>query len=204
MVASDARFARRALWGALCVIAVSSSLAAGCHGGGYGYGPAPFVSDRVAPMYGPNWHPARYHTYRYVQFTLRGNPPPPPPYDPMIAGSATNMAMITQVHNSLDARGYRASQKGDFDVTVYSSARPGDLDISGYTREYDWKNLPELEPRMKYPHGTVVVDVLQPGTHQLLWRGTTQTPISRDIGRYERDLRHAVGRVVDRYPKAKR
>jgi hypothetical protein len=55
-----------------------------------------------------------------------------------------------------------------------------------------------------YPRGTVVVDVLQPKTHQLLWRGTTAAPISDDSEKYQADLRAAVVRVVEKYPKSKK
>ena len=92
---------------------------------------------------------------------------------------------------------------GDVDVAVYASARPGDLNISGYTHDYDWKNIPKLKNKTKYPRGTVIVDVLAPKSHELLWRGETVAPISPDSAKYEAYLRAAVERVVAKYPESK-
>ena len=170
---------------------------------GYGYNSYGDVDISVGTVYGPYWVPNRYHTFRYVRYPWWGDPPPPPANDPMLENSDTHHVVTGQIRDSFVGRGYRELQDGDVDVSVYASARPGELDISGYTHDYDWKNLPKLQANTKYPRGTVVVDVLQPGTHLLLWRGTTTAPISDDNEKYKTDLRAAVARVVEKYPKAK-
>ena len=94
------------------------------------------------------------------------------------------------------------SNDADVDVAVYASMEP-ELDISGYTHSYDWKNVPKLKDKTKFPKGTVIVDVLQPKTHVLLWRGQTVAGISDDVDKYEKNLRTAVDQIVAKYPKAK-
>ena len=198
----DIHRARRAFTRPLCVIAALLCMTA-CHPG-YGYG-LPFIGlgVGVGTDYGPYWYPGNYGSFSYVPYPWWGDPPPPPANDPMLEHSATHDAMTAQVRESFTSRGYKESPQGDVDVSVYASARPGDLDISGYTHDYDWKNLPGLQTKAKYPRGTVVVDVLQPKTHLLLWRGTTMAPISDDVEKYKSDLRTAVGRIVEKYPKSK-
>ena len=158
----------------------------------------------VGYTYGPYWYPATYGTYSYVfPYPWWGDPPTPPANDPMRGGSVTQRAIAEQVRDGFSGRGYRhAENSGDFDVAVYASSE-GQLDISGYTKNYDWKNIPKLRDKQKYPKGTVIVDVLAPKTHQLLWRGHTEAPISSDPDKYAADLREAVNRVIAKYPKAK-
>ena len=198
MKTPNARRSRRVFTLALGTLAVVGL--AGCHS--YGYAGGSYVA--VGTAYGPYWYPANYGTYTYVRYPWWGDPPPPPENDPMLEKSATHHAIVEQIHASFAERGYRAVQSdGDVDVAVYASARPGDLDISGYTHDYDWKNIPKLKNKNKYPHGTVVVDVLAPKTHQLLWRGETLAPISSDSAKYEADLRAAVERIAAKYPESK-
>jgi Domain of unknown function (DUF4136) len=196
----DSRRTRRALVRTLCVAAVLSGAAA-CYGG-YRYGNSGGVLG-VGTYYGPYWYPDNYYTYSYVRYPWWGDPPPPPANDPMVENNATHRAIVEQVHQSFGGRGYKTAEQGDVDVAVYASNRPGELDISGYTHDYEWKNLPKLRETTKYPRGTVVVDVLQPKTHVLLWRGTTKAEISDDSEKYQADLRSAVERVVEKYPKSK-
>jgi hypothetical protein len=122
----------------------------------------------------------------------------------MTENTATHRAIAEQIRESIAGRGYRVlPSDGDVDVAVYASSRPGELDITGYTHDYNWKNIPKLQSKTKYPRGTVIVDVLAPKTHELLWRGQTVAPVSTDAQKYEADLRKAVEAVVAKYPKAK-
>lgn len=171
----------------------------GCSAGGYAGG---YYVDPVSAWYGPYWYPATYGTYTYVGIPWWGDPPPPPKNDPMRKDSPTHKAMVDEVHSAFRERGYRtANGDGDVDVAVYASSQP-ELDISGYTHIYNWKNLPKLRNQNKFPKGTVIVDVLEPKTHVLLWRGKTVAPVSDDVEKYKKDLRAAVDRIVAKYPKA--
>lgn len=181
-------------------LAVLAMAGAGCTHGGYAAG---YYVEPVATVYGPLWYPATYATVTYVEVPWWGDPPPPPKNDPRRKESPTHRAIAEQVHSAFTARGYRTSSSdADVDVTVYASSEP-ELNISGYTHIYDWKNLPKLKDDAKFPKGTVIVDVLQPKTHVLLWRGRTVAPVSEDADKYEKDLRSAVDRIVQKYPKAK-
>lgn len=198
MLRTIARRSRRAI-GAVVVAGLGAAVA-GC-GGGYA-SPGYYVGP-VGTVYGPYWYPATYGTYAFVDVPWWGDPPPPPVNDPRRKDSPTHRAIAEQVHTSMGARGYKTAGKGaDVDVTVYASTGK-QLDISGYTHIYDWKNLPKLKNETKFAKGTVIVDVLQPGTHLLLWRGRTVAPVSDDVEQYSKDLRAAVDQILEKYPKAK-
>ena len=200
MIRTTARRSRQAFACAVSLAAIALA-AAGCGGG---YSSAGYYVSPVSAVYGPYWYPANYGTVTYVTYPWWGDPPPPPKNDPMVEDSPTHRAIAEQVHTAFSAKGYKTSStNSDVDVTVYASARPGDLDISGYTHVYDFKNIPKLKDKTKYPKGTIIVDVLQPKTHVLLWRGTTSAPASDDVDKYQKDLRAAVDRIVEKYPKAK-
>lgn len=173
----------------------------GCGAGVYTAGGDYGVS--VGTAYGPYWYPDRYSTFSYVRYPWWGDPPPPPAYDPRRDNSVTQRAIAEQTRAAFAGRGYRhMDTDGDVDIAVYASSDP-ELNISGYTHDYDWKNVPKLKNKTTYPKGTVVVDVLRPKTHELLWRGETVAPISTDGDQYATDLRKAVDRVAAKYPKAK-
>jgi Domain of unknown function (DUF4136) len=194
-----ARRSRQALVCALSITALGV-VAAGCYHSGYSSG---YYVGPVATVYGPAWYPATYGTVTYVDYPWWGDPPPPAPNDPKRKDSPTRRAIVEQVHSSFGSRGYRVlSNDADVDVAVYASMEP-ELNIAGYTHNYDWKNLPKLKDKTKFPKGTVIVDVLQPKTHLLLWRGQAVAPVSNDVDKYEKDLRGAVNRIVEKYPKSK-
>jgi uncharacterized protein DUF4136 len=192
---------RRARQGLACAVWAIAALAVTACGASYSSAGGDYAVA-VGTSYGPYWYPTTYGTYTYVfPYPWWGDPPPPPENDPMREGSITQRAVAEQVRDAFTARGYRHdSNQGDVDVAVYASSQQH-LDITGYTKNYDWKNVPKLKDKKVYPKGTVIVDVLKPGTHELLWRGHTEAPISSDPDKYAADLREAVGRIVAKYPK---
>lgn len=194
-----ARRSRRALACTLSLAALSL-VAAGCGHSGYSSG---YYVGPVATVYGPMWYPATYSTVTYIDYPWWGDPPPPAANDPKRKESPTRHAIVEQTRTSFGNRGYRVlSNDADVDVAVYASMEP-ELNISGYTHDYDFKNIPKLKDQTKFPKGTVIVDVLQPKTHLLLWRGSAVAPVSDDVEKYQKDLRNAVNSIVDKYPKAK-
>jgi hypothetical protein len=197
---SGTRHSRPALVWALWAITGLSLAGAGCYHYGYDDG---YYASSIGTVYGPYWYPANYGSVAFVRYPWWGDPPPPPKIDPRRDESPTRKAIDQQVRESFAGRGYKTLQgNADVDVAVYASMDP-QLDISGYTHEYDWKNLPQLKDKTKYPKGTVVVDVLAPKTHRLLWRGTAVTRVTDNAEEYEKGLRIAVKRIVEKYPKSK-
>jgi hypothetical protein len=53
-----------------------------------------------------------------------------------------------------------------------------------------------------YTQGQVIVDVTNPRTSELLWRGQGVEPVSNDPVKYANDLQGVVNGVVAKFPQA--
>jgi hypothetical protein len=53
-----------------------------------------------------------------------------------------------------------------------------------------------------YTEGQVIVDVVDPRSQQLLWRGQGAEPVSTDPAQYARDLQNVVGAIIAKFPHA--
>lgn len=129
-------------------------------------------------------------------------------YDPMLNNSLANRAIRESVASAFLDRGYvNETWVPDFVVAVYASAHER-LDLSmwkcgyGYWPPWRWKGAPRQET-MVYDHGTVIVDVLNPITLELLWRGSAQAVVSDDPGENTRQLQRVAAAIVERFPRAK-
>jgi hypothetical protein len=134
--------------------------------------------------------------------------------DPMLANSITNQALVGDLTRAFEARGYTPSaDSAAFSVAYYTSAREK-LDIAnwdyGYPNGgYGWGRRGWRGPRFgpspyptvtQYTQGTVVVDVIDPATKKLLWRGEGVSDVSDDPATYAKELNKAVTAVVSKFP----
>lgn len=127
-------------------------------------------------------------------------------YDPMVNNSITNRALRETITQTLTARGYVVNeQRPDFAVAVYASADE-ELDVTAWDYGYPywprWRYpLPE-ERVTTYTEGTVVVDVVDPGSRELWWRGSGTARLSREPARDTRELQKVAEAIVKRFPRA--
>ena len=54
----------------------------------------------------------------------------------------------------------------------------------------------------QYTQGTVIVDVINPTTKELLWRGQGVAAVSDNEAQYEQDLWKTVTAILDKFPQA--
>jgi hypothetical protein len=141
--------------------------------------------------------------------------------DPMLVNSISNRALRTDLAQEFAGLGYVASDSNpDFCVAYYASTNQK-LDVTywdyGYTwrphwwggwgRHYgrgwggDWgmQNSPTVT---QYTEGTVIVDVIDPKTKDLLWRGQGVAAVSNNEAQYEQELKQTVEAIVDKFPAA--
>jgi hypothetical protein len=123
--------------------------------------------------------------------------------DPMLVNSITYEALRSEIRRAFEERGYRfAPQAADFDVAYYASAAQK-LDIRSWNYGYDWRGLPRVATEViPYEEGTVIIDVVDPATHRLLWRGEGRAVVSDNPDKYIEELRSAVHAIVDKFPSA--
>jgi hypothetical protein len=94
-------------------------------------------------------------------------------------------------------------------VAYYASTRER-LDVTYWNYGYPWR--PRFRPGRgrhwtsltvtQYIEGTILVDVIDPATKDLLWRGRGTAVVSDDVERYADDLQKTVAAILDHFPHA--
>ncbi len=134
------------------------------------------------------------------------------PNDPMRVNSGSNRALRNALLQGFASRGYVvADSSPDFAVAYYATTKDK-LDIMRWDYGYAWwprwwRGWGERGPvglleATEHAPGTVVVDVIDPKTRELLWRGKGLAPVSDDERAYERDLEKTVTAILARFPRA--
>lgn len=139
--------------------------------------------------------------------------------DPMLVNSISNRALRTDLAREFAGLGYVASDSNpDFLVAYYASTNK-QLDVSYWDYGYAWRPHWwggwgrrwgrgwgfgwDTEPIVtQYTQGTLIVDVIDAKTKDLLWRGQGIAAVSENEQVYEQDLKKAVEAIVDKFPAA--
>jgi hypothetical protein len=130
--------------------------------------------------------------------------------DPMLSNSISNQALRQDLTMDFQAKGYTlTSNSPSFAVAYYASAQQK-LDVTdwdygysywGYHRFWRGYGYP-VETVQQYTEGTVIVDVIDPATKELLWRGQGQANVSQDPSTYTAELAKTVQAIVAKFPAA--
>lgn len=129
--------------------------------------------------------------------------------DPMISNSIANRAIHERVVRAFADRGYTLDeQHADFAVAFYATAREK-TDITmwdyGYPFYPRWGRYgPPAQTVTQYTEGSVVIDVVDPTTRELLWRGEGKAELSDNITENIDRLGKAAEAVVGHFPEATR
>jgi len=123
--------------------------------------------------------------------------------DPMLVNSITNAALREDLTHSFESRGYAPNvEHPDFAVAYYASTRDK-LKISTWDYGYTWRRWPrEYVDVDEYTQGTVIVDVVDPQTRTLLWRGQGVADVSNDPKKYTKELAKTVSAILSKFPQA--
>jgi hypothetical protein len=161
---------------------------------------------RVSTMMAPDANLGSLRTFKMM------NVPPrrtvvvrPLENDPMFENSISNRAIQVQLTAAFSARGYVMNDANpDFTVAYYASRR-GRLDVSAWDYGYPgrwggWRGGPGIMEVTPFVEGTVIVDVVNPKTHELVWRGRGVSTVSDDPETYANDLNRTVREIVKRFP----
>jgi Domain of unknown function (DUF4136) len=171
----------------------STLLLAGCGNG---------ITVRTATA--PDFNIAGRSTFRFLPVPGRRDGGQSGPNDPMLANSITNRALREDIRRALIARGYRPAEGGpaDFEVAMYAAAHQA-LDIATYNYGYTWRGWPqEYTEVTPYTRGTVIIDIVDPRSQQLLWRGQGVSSVPDDPDAYMHNLNKVVKAVVKKLPMA--
>jgi hypothetical protein len=121
--------------------------------------------------------------------------------DPMLENSITFQAIHDEIRRAFESRGYTYSPTNpDLAIAYYATAAPV-LDVRTFNYGYDWFGFPrQVVDVVQYTQGTVIIDVIDPRTRKLLWRGSAVAAVDTDPDKYIKELRRAVDKIVARFP----
>lgn len=164
-------------------------------------------SIRVTTTAAPNATFMQLHKFRILTPPPRSNGRSLPD-DPMLVNSISNQVLHTSITDAFLSRGYALDPTApDFTVAYYASAREK-LNVRlwdyGYPGRWGGWRGPEAVELSPYTEGTVIIDVVNAQTKELLWRGRGQAVTSNDPAEYQQHLRDAVQAIVRKFPMASR
>lgn len=142
---------------------------------------------------------------------------PPSPRDgatlpadhPMLTNSTSNRTLEHAILEVLGDRGYRAQKQHEADLLIaYYASLHEVLDATrwnyGYGCRLNWWRVWERQPGFTeagFPPGTVIIDFLEPGTGDVLWRGFGVAAPSSNARDYHRSLQEVVRAVLAQLPQ---
>ena len=149
--------------------------------------------------------------------------------DPMLDNSITNRALRGDLTQALESRGYAPAprQAADFLVAYYAGTKQKlDTTYWGPTFDPGWRYRYRGRRDWAWPYygapyygimnpwgygnasvtstteGQVIVDLIDPRTNELLWRGQGIEPVSNDPTKYASALQGVVNAIIAKFPQA--
>lgn len=201
-----------------CSAALALATAACASGGGV----------KVSTTAAPEANLTMLHTFRVLETPQRrADAPALPPNDPMLDNSITNRQLRADLVQRLQQKGYTMDAANpDFLVAFYAGTRekmdttywnPGfgwrygyrgfGFRGSRFRSAWPWYGYASPYPAMEvssYTQGAVIVDVIDPRTMELVWRGQGVATVSDNPTKYAQELDKSVGAILDKFPAAAR
>jgi hypothetical protein len=177
---------------ALCAGALAVALA-GCS------------SIRVNYDYDPKADFSNYHSWSWLP------QPKPEVIDPRVHNEIVDRRVRRAVEAALAARGYQQVEpgRGDFGV-AYHAAIQGKVSVQTINDYYGYGpvwggmvHVPSTRTYVReYDEGTLILDVVDGQSHQIVWRASAQAEVSQSGTPEQRDrrVREAVDQMLDDFP----
>jgi hypothetical protein len=126
--------------------------------------------------------------------------------DPVVRNPATLHTVGFELLLAFQARGYFADTAApDFAVAYYVGEQmPFDTSVFKYEYPFApytwWHDSPEvLQAAQSSSHGVLVVDVINPKTKSLLWRGEATVPLPSDRTAYTEALQTLADKIAGKF-----
>ena len=157
---------------------------------------------KITADYNPETAPnfSAYQTYAWLPQPIRR--------DPRVYNSITENRVRRSVDNSLSAGGYRKLASGTPDFLVaWQAAIEGKVDVTMVNGYYGYGSRGwgawSAEPMVReYDEGTLILDVVDAESRELVWRGVAQAQVSLNANPDERGrkINEAVSKILSRFP----
>lgn len=126
--------------------------------------------------------------------------------DPMITNSIANRTLRERIAKAFLDRGYSLDEEhADFGVAFYATSREK-LDVTtwdyGYPFYPRWGRYgPPAQTITQYTEGSVIIDVVRPGTGELLWRGVGKAELVDGPDKNLEQLARTAEAIVGKFPR---
>jgi uncharacterized protein DUF4136 len=162
----------------------------------------------VRTMAAPDAGLSTLHTFRMLAGPARRDGlPTTGADDPMISNSIANRALRARIQKAFEDGGYTIDERNpDFGVAFYATTREK-LDVAvwdyGYPFYPGWPHYQRpLQTVTQYTEGSMIIDVVKPGTRELLWRGEGKAELTNDPNENVNQLGKAAEAIVAKFPRA--
>jgi uncharacterized protein DUF4136 len=181
---------------------------------------------RVTTNAAPDANLTGLHSFRVLNAPQRApNAPALPADDPMLSNSITNQHLRADLVQGFQQKGYtQDAANPDFLVAYYAGTK-AKMDTTYWAPDYGWRYgyrgfgfrgarfrsaWPWYGYASPYPsmqvsestEGSVIVDVIDPKTMELLWRGQGVANVSSNPTTYTNDLNKSVVAILNKFPQA--
>lgn len=127
--------------------------------------------------------------------------------------SLTHQRIVRAIDDALASRGFRKVEdpNPDFKVHAMASVReridtqPVTVGV-GYGWGHGYAGARTVMEVTSYEEGTLIVDVISPGSKNLIWRGTARAAVDRDRTPEEREgrIREAAFKILEKFPPTRK
>ena len=157
------------------------------------------ITTDYNPEVAPNF--SAYQTYAWLPQPIR--------QDPRVYNAITENRVRRAVDNSLSAGGYRKLESGTPDFLVaWQAAIEGKVDVTMVNGYYGygyrgWGAWGGAQPVVReYDEGTLILDVIDAESRELVWRGVAQAKISQNSSPDQRGrkINEAVSKILANFP----
>jgi hypothetical protein len=179
---------------------------------------------RVTTTAAPDADLASLRTFRVLAAPQRrADAPALPAGDPMLNNSITNRRLRADLVQGLLQKGYTADSTAPDFLVAYYAGTMEKMDTTywlpdagwsyGYRRfgrfgprfrsAWPWYGYASPYPAMEvrnYTSGAVIIDVIDPKTMELVWRGQGIAEVSDDPNRYAGELDRSVNAILKDFP----
>lgn len=168
------------------------------------------ASVDVRTVKNPDANLGALRTFNVMQQPSPATPAADAANDPILVNPVTARALRADLLKGFENRGYTVSDAPDFVVAYHAYAK--DKPEVAYW-DYGYPYYPgwwgpwgprwgPSGPVTEYTEWTVIIDVLNPTTKELLWRGGGARRVSNDGSGYDEDLSKTVTAILDKFPTA--
>jgi hypothetical protein len=157
----------------------------------------------VQTIAAPDARLGHLHTFRFMEPSPRSGVRSGA-NNPILVNSINTQALRADIVSALQRRGFVQSDSApDFLVASYATTHEA-LDFDAWNYGYAWR------PRWsrwgygpvvtEFTQGSVVIDLVDPATKELLWRGNGVAHVSDQPEQFRKDLRQTVNEILDKLP----